>query len=1820
MKQTKGLKRLPLRVVSVLLSMVLLFGLLPTTIFAASNHKDEVEVIVENNTYAKKDGAPWDGTLLDEWVSINKDSTMMSCVVAALDGKGYTQTGAESNYISEINGLSEMDGSNTAGWMGTLNDWFTNEGFGAYTVKEGTLSEGDQIRISYSMDWGADLGGDWSGSNKKLKSLKFSKGELSPSFSGSTTEYTLTLPEKVKEITVTPTAANKDYMVKTYLGTKSSGTEYKRTEEIPVKDGDTITVVSGDKSWPSMADNTEDGYTYTIKVVQESEEPDEPENAQAITLKVVPTTAKVTLYKDADAKKPVKASWVKDDGVVGKYHQYTAKLPAGTYYYRGVDGSDDIGGGALTVTDKAASFTLVRTNLYVNNTTDFKEEGCYTITKMRQSGDTADAVAGKPYVSANKLYTPYFLTSGTYQWDFKLKDELLDTYYKGTVSNISVAATLTATKSQTIPVTAYKNMRLTVPKEADTKIYLQTKNYVVSEVTSDFTKIDNEDGTVTYQYKEKTLKSGGYSYRVMKDGYVTAAGYLVDKDNVTVTLEDKDVTSTKSDLAYDDNSILLNIGEKNELELAKKDTFKVRAYRNAWEIVNTTTSNYMIEPDFHYAILSGSDVISIAPCEGVTGNATGNWFNVTAEKNGTAVVAVWYDAINITGSSIQNGRYGATDPARYGIFTVKVGDDKNITWNPISSDGNWDSEFDTVYFVGDSGEFKFKPDGEGLTATVTTVSGSTIKGTQSVTEKDGTFTVPVKEGANIITVTDSKGNTDSMVVHAKKISYTITNNTTGESATNDAPTINKEDSITIALDGIGMPVPKMSGIYNPGYMGTAKNLYVINDDSQVASAGTQYDFSTSAKSQITFKAHEAGTNELKGYISLSSMGSDFGAHRAITDEGAAANLNASEKFGNFGILPDITFEVKDNDEKPNTEDLTKVTSISLYGGLSTFSTAFNFSKINPTLKMTDNVAFWGNLQDTWPLNAKVVTEDYYNTIELKYGYEGEEVHTKKLTSGISTAIPVEDFKLDKTKILNMQVVITPKGSKDAEPVVYNYKVLPGSANLTYVHPIMTSFAATDADGKEIVLLDDYNGYVSDYVLKVGDNEKVNLDAKMLQKYTNATNKNQDRNDKVELVLKKNGTVKETILAAEGNDAPVGAWSYKDLDISEADELDVIVTSYVDSKYTSTYTFKLDPNPCCHTNGTVVDEKSKKEPTCKEDGYTGDIICKDCKEVQSAGERIPATGHPKEDISDWIVDEDPEDEIYTRSYKICTLCADEVEDLLVRELRDPKADGDLYKNGYTDAASVEDKLVAKTISDKLDGNDPDGKQGYDVVLRFSEDNGSTWTEATPETFPKDGVTVTLPYPDDTEQDGYDFYVAHMFEYNDEDQKAGDIEFLEPTLTEDGLKVTVTSLSPMVVSYLEQEPEENPTLKEAYDTTGKKMPKKVKKPDVGSIGGDWAVLGLARSGKDVPEDYYDDYYDKVVDYVKDNANDKEQLHRAKSTENSRLILSLTSIGKDPTDVGGHNLLEGITDMDYLKKQGLNGPVWALIAFDSGNYDIPDAPKGADQVTREGLIDYILSKQDEKGCWPFGDGSSDVDMTAMAMQALAPYYDSDEKVQEAIDKALDYLSDQQNKNGDYGSVEADAQVMVALSTLGIDSDSDKRFTKKGRTLVDAFLDYYIPGEGFKHEKDGEYNQMATEQAFYAMNSYYRMRDGENALYDMTDVDPSEEDPDDDDDKKDDDKKSDDDKKDDDKKDDDDKKADDDKKSDDDKKDDKDQDEQMYDDDTDDQPLGDEDETPDGAGQQGKGVNTADAYGIEPMLWFLALCTSGALYYVMKEEKVEE
>jgi hypothetical protein len=297
-----------------------------------------------------------------------------------------------------------------------------------------------------------------------------------------------------------------------------------------------------------------------------------------------------------------------------------------------------------------------------------------------------------------------------------------------------------------------------------------------------------------------------------------------------------------------------------------------------------------------------------------------------------------------------------------------------------------------------------------------------------------------------------------------------------------------------------------------------------------------------------------------------------------------------------------------------------------------------------------------------------------------------------------------------------------------------------------------------------------------------------------------------------------------------------------------------------------------------------------------------------------------------------------------------------------------------------------------------------------------------------------------------------------------------------------------------------------LTSAVTQSAESMLNAVKTPQVGSIGGEWAVIGLARSGYDVPQEYWDNYYATVEDYVESCGG---VLHKKKYTEYSRVTVALTAIGADPTDVAGYDLLKPLGDFDKTIWQGINGPIWALIALDTGSYDMPINTEAKTQATRQMYIDEILRRQLDDGGWKLvdkgGSGRSDPDITGMALQALAKYQEQP-AVKTATENALACLSKMQDADGGYSSwgttnSESVVQVIVALCELDIDLE-DSRFVKNGKSLLDNLMTYRNADGSFRHTSDGKgSDQMAAEQGFYGIVAVMRAMQSQNSLYRMSD-----------------------------------------------------------------------------------------------------------------------
>lgn len=303
------------------------------------------------------------------------------------------------------------------------------------------------------------------------------------------------------------------------------------------------------------------------------------------------------------------------------------------------------------------------------------------------------------------------------------------------------------------------------------------------------------------------------------------------------------------------------------------------------------------------------------------------------------------------------------------------------------------------------------------------------------------------------------------------------------------------------------------------------------------------------------------------------------------------------------------------------------------------------------------------------------------------------------------------------------------------------------------------------------------------------------------------------------------------------------------------------------------------------------------------------------------------------------------------------------------------------------------------------------------------------------------------------------------------------------------ITIISITILTVFLLTscgaQDPSSSPAA--AGEKVAKTVYSQVQQPAIGSIGGDWSVIGLQKSGMDIEAQYYEDYYHRVCDYV---TQVKGELSSYKSTEYSRVCIALSMIGKDPTDVAGYDLLKPLEDLEFVSEQGINGPIFALIAANVCDYQ-PILDK------EEQYIEYILKQETKTGGFSMEGPKTDpyIDITAMAVQALS-YYKDDAHVKEVIDRAVETMAGLQEKSGGYGTSESDGQTIIALTSLGIDPTADERFIKNEKNLVEDFMEYMDEDGMFSHEKEDDADLFATEQALCAIDALVLYGEG-NLLY---------------------------------------------------------------------------------------------------------------------------
>ena len=933
------------RIAALLLALVMVLSLMPTAVFA-EDHANQVRVIVENTTFTKAleggENPAWTGTLVDEWVALSNDSTVMTCVVAALDNHGYTQSGAENNYISSINGLAAGDGGSASGWMGTLNDWFTNEGFGGFTVAKRTLEAGDEIRIMYTSNgYGADLGGSWANNDKTVKALTFSAGTLDKEFNKDTHEYTLTVPADVTAVKVTPTASNKNFQVRTSVGK----IEYKRTAMVPVENGTVITVKCGDPSWPSMNNQsggtgaTVPAETYTITVKAEGETPvTPPADAQNVTFKGLHDAQLkyLKVYRVGDETTNLLKGL--DRITDGYKYKYETKLSPGEYLVKGYDEHDDFNGSlVLTVKEGENVFDLQRAyGIYATNSGWVKDTD-YTIAVkvMDEAGNDLKAVTGTANYLGTVRTSCIFLVGGTIEVTLLPIGNKEAGYLPATVicnktgrpNTVNGAIEIKTAISQIFGVT------VKAPVGSTVQLGVFADHYIYTFKEAEKTVLTTGSDMSEYIFQWPETNSNSCFVRVQHPDGVTywSFGKWTNNQIITVTKDDLhigDSSFTKTTVyhnfeknVYDVGDVYLNINRQGYKNIDVGQSFELDVFRN-WQAIESFFNSQIALPDVHYRVIdvngNNSDILTITPDVNNSSIAT-----VTAKQAGTAIVLVTYDAM--THAKGMGGKeLSAIWPECTGVFVVTVGADGTAieTNTFIDRPGvtvakeeqkYLDAEHDILFYLGSKGaSYSFKPE-DGCTVTV---ARSTVGSTMSFNgftadgvsvAADGTVTVKgLTTGRHILKI-EKNGVANYQVVTARSVSYDLLD--ANDNVLDANTELKPGDTVKLRFHNVISPKQKMARIYNFNFA----LCYQDANGKTYKSPSGQYDFSSNSKYHVvTVKIpddYKGVTYNLTGAITVGGYAGALPSHRGVSyTQGLVGNTGTSSAAV-LAQLPEVALKL-----------------------------------------------------------------------------------------------------------------------------------------------------------------------------------------------------------------------------------------------------------------------------------------------------------------------------------------------------------------------------------------------------------------------------------------------------------------------------------------------------------------------------------------------------------------------------------------------------------------------------------------------------------------------------------------------------------------------------------------------------------------------------------------------------------------------------------------------------------------------------------------------------------------------------------------------
>lgn len=623
---------------------------------------------------------------------------------------------------------------------------------------------------------------------------------------------------------------------------------------------------------------------------------------------------------------------------------YTFNVNPGVYVLTAfaTDGETVNGTIELNVGETDQQFQLHTVTAYANNKNWSIDNGDYTLDVQVTSkkGEKQTITLGNSITAGRKTFlVPYaysYVATFTPS-EAHAQENYLPLIKSGTVtanSNVSGAIPAGAEYSITVP----ENAEFTLGSKTAHLIDFKTVEPVKTEISAGNRK-------VTYFLADNQV----YNYRTWMKGGLTQAGYFTmstdesKRPAIAFTESDYkafDPTTINHDVKSNDDhetgDILVNINPRGHLLLNQGETFKAHALRS-WQLTDNTSNNYFIEPDFHYTVIDpqgrpSDNVISVSQKEG------SSWADIKAIGSGTAIVLVTYDAIGLnyykgaTKNPYLGGEmWGAIWPENTGVYVVTVGSSAasgikpNMTINEKYNDvnvklagGNVDAEHDVFYYLDteDCAHYTFTPEGVSeITIAYPTIGehAATYTGFGKdgvVRNEDGSYTVDLKEGRQIVRLADASGNAVYQVLTAKKCHREIVN-----ASRPGSKIFQPGDNVTIQYSGLRHPANKIACLYN---MNAFVNYKVIPEGATLSLGKNQYTFGANAGAQAVTVSIPADMDVTAnpqfrmndGLIQISGYGEPIGDHRNINpDLGCSTSFSAEERDSYLCRLPDVSFAV-----------------------------------------------------------------------------------------------------------------------------------------------------------------------------------------------------------------------------------------------------------------------------------------------------------------------------------------------------------------------------------------------------------------------------------------------------------------------------------------------------------------------------------------------------------------------------------------------------------------------------------------------------------------------------------------------------------------------------------------------------------------------------------------------------------------------------------------------------------------------------------------------------------------------------------------------